>query len=938
MKKQINLSSKAQLLRSALVLLSLVAICAIPFALAQSHGRGTAKPDVTKSARQSIPFATAGAWKTAYELMNGFNKIPSVLIFTVTNTNDNGPGSLRQAITDANIAGGTITFNIPGPGVQTISPLTALPTLTNQIIIDGYTQPGSSVNTNPPGLGDNAVILIQLSGALAPPNTSGLTIHADVCGVRGLIINRFPSNGIIIGSPLGDDNVIGGNFIGTNATGTVALPNGAGGIGVFTGPNNTIGGTTPGARNLISGNIGDGVVLLGANNTVQGNFIGTDVTGSVALGNTQRGVASVSGNLIGGITSAARNIISGNGRGIELLSNNVVQGNFIGTDLTGTIAVPNSNVGVNMDSAANTIGGLTFIPGSPPGNVISGNGIAGLVAVHDAAANVIQGNVIGADITGTQPLGNAAGIYIIDAASCLVGGTVPGTRNIVAFNGIQCDVHDAGVIVSGTDAINNPILGNSIFSNGGLGIDLNIAFDGPCGITDNDNCDADIGANNLQNYPVLTSVTSGGGNTTIQGNLNSAPSTTFRIEFFDNHQCHPSGHGSGETFIGARDVTTNESCTAPIAVSLQVNVEPGHVITATATDPLGNTSEFSACVPVTPGGPTPTPTLSPTGTPGPTATGTPNPTATGTPNPTATGTPSPTPTGTPSSTPTGTPSPTPTGTPSPTPTGTPSPSCTPLTSPTPGSCTTYEAESCNNTLTGSAFVLNCPTCSGGQKVGYVGSNSGTLQFNIIAVAPGNYTMTICYLNGDAVRYALLSVNGGQGTPVSFPSTGSFQTVGSIQRTVTLNTGNNTLLFSNPIVGNWAPDFDRITFNCPPCTAAPHPGFFNGEIALDGGWYYLQFPNGTPFGYYTYLSDQNFIYHIDLGFEYLFDANNANHGIYFYDFASSSFFYTNRSLFPFLYDFRLHAWLYYAPDANNPGRYTHNPRWFYNFATGQWITL
>jgi plastocyanin len=118
----------------------------------------------------------------------------------------------------------------------------------------------------------------------------------------------------------------------------------------------------------------------------------------------------------------------------------------------------------------------------------------------------------------------------------------------------------------------------------------------------------------------------------------------------------------------------------------------------------------------------------------------------------------------------------------------------------------------------------------------------------------------------------------------------------------------------------------------------HPSFFNGETALGGGWYYLQFPNGTPFGYYSYLSDQNFIYHIDLGFEYLLDANDANHGIYFYDFASSSSFYTNPGTFPDLYDFSLNAWLYYLPDFNNPGRYTHNPRWFFNFATGQWITL
>ena len=294
-----------------------------------------------------------------------------------------------------------------------------------------------------------------------------------------------------------------------------------------------------------------------------------------------------------------------------------------------------------------------------------------------------------------------------------------------------------------------------------------------------------------------------------------------------------------------------------------------------------------------------------------------------------------------------------------TPTGTPSPGVTATPScfrPPPGVCVSYEAESTQNTLEGSAIALDCPTCSNGAKISYVGSNDGTLQFNSVGIiASGNYTMTICYLNGDAVRYALLSVNGGPGTPVSFPSTGSFHTVGSIQRTVTLNTGCNTLKFYNPIVGNWAPDFDSIRFNCPDCglptptatptatptstpTSTPHPAFFNGEIALGSGWYYLQFPNGTPFGYYSYLPDQRFIYHIDLGFEYLFDANDANHGIYFYDFTSSSFFYTSPSTFPYLYDFSLNAWLYYAPDVNNPGRYTHNPRWFYNFATGQWITL
>jgi hypothetical protein len=550
----------------------------------------------------------------ADESPNERHKITFPLVFTVTNTNDTGTGSLRQAITDANVAGGTITFNVPGTGVHTISPVTALPTITNAVIIDGYTQSGASQNTNPPGQGDNAVILIELSGAMAPPNSNfrGLSIQANGCGVRGLVINSFQGDAIDVNS---SDNMVQGNFIGTDHTGTVALPNGAsgnGGIVLGFGGNNTIGGTTMGARNLISGNTGDGVVLS-AGNIVQGNFIGTDVTGTLGLGNTQRGISMNNGiNLIGGAITSARNIISGNGRGIDLQNGNrnIVQGNFIGTDLTGTTALPNSNEGVTMSGGEeNTIGGLTSTPGTPPGNLISGNGAAGLnIGVENGT--IIQGNIIGANITGTQPLGNAKGIYIGGRYST-VGGTATGARNIIAFNGISCDVYNAGIIVSGSSAIRNAVLGNSVFSNGGLGIDLTTPFDGPCGITANDTCDTDVGPNNLQNYPVLTSVISGVGSTNIQGSLDAASNTTFRIEFFDNAQCHPSGNGSGQTFIGSTNVMNDGNCNAPINVNLPVNVQAALVITATATDPNNNTSEFSACVTVQGTTPTPTPTPTP---------------------------------------------------------------------------------------------------------------------------------------------------------------------------------------------------------------------------------------------------------------------------------------------------------------------------------------
>ncbi len=169
------------------------------------------------------------------------------------------------------------------------------------------------------------------------------------------------------------------------------------------------------------------------------------------------------------------------------------------------------------------------------------------------------------------------------------------------------------------------------------------------------------------------------------------------------------------------------------------------------------------------------------------------------------------------------------------------------TSSAPAPCPSYEAESSDNTLTGGAVVQSCPTCSGGADVGYVGNNSGTLQFNHVSpITPGTQTVTIWYTNGDAVRYALLSVNGSQGTPLGFPSTGSFQTVGSIQTTITLNAGsNNTLEFYNPIVGSWAPDFDRIEVNCvipPPTDLRPQdlfswssPGVRN--LITDGSRYF-----------------------------------------------------------------------------------------------------
>src|SRR5215475_398330 len=172
--------------------------------------------------------------------------------FVVTNTNNSGPGSLAQAILDANANPGAdlITFNIPGSGVHTISPASPLPTITDPVTIDGYTQPGASANSL--AVGTNAVLQIELSGASAN-SPAGLVISAGNSTIRGLVINRFNFNGIRIQTNGG--NVIAGNYIGTEPTGTASFAKPNNGIGVFINtPNNTIGGSSSADRNVISGN------------------------------------------------------------------------------------------------------------------------------------------------------------------------------------------------------------------------------------------------------------------------------------------------------------------------------------------------------------------------------------------------------------------------------------------------------------------------------------------------------------------------------------------------------------------------------------------------------------------------------------------------------------------------------------------------------------
>jgi parallel beta-helix repeat protein len=403
--------------------------------------------------------------------------------FTITSTNDSGPGSLRDAITAANANRGldTIVFNIPGTGVQTIQPASPLPALTDPAVIDGYTQPGASPNTLTAG--DNAALLIVLNGTNAGPTACGLNLSTGGCTGRGLVINGFGSHGVFLSAE--GSNTITGNFIGTDAAGAVASGNGwaqdAGGIYVAqSSGTNLIGGTTPAARNLISGNP-EGIVLTGSDgNKILGNFVGTDATGSLAIPNTQEAGVLINGgtdNHVGNATPGSGNLIAGNvktnsagwwdgGFGIEVSTDGTIgiEGNLIGTDVTGKIGLGN-HIGGHVRANGGRIAD----------NVISGNGYWGLWL--DGTAFVFQGNFIGTDKDGISPLGNGSVGLWTDATSSLFGGTAPGSGNVFSCNGgygleiCNASGHDnvvqgdfIGTDVAGTNALGQQNEGLAIFS------------------------------------------------------------------------------------------------------------------------------------------------------------------------------------------------------------------------------------------------------------------------------------------------------------------------------------------------------------------------------------------------------------------------------------------------------------------------------------------
>lgn len=505
-------------------------------------------------------------------------------------------GSLRQFLQNSNAIVGinSSQFAIPSTdsgynaatGAFSILPTSALPTVTDAVVLDGTTQSGFSGSP-----------LIEINGQSAGANRDGITISAGNSTVRGLVINRFTANGIKLLT--NGNNVIEGNYLGTDVTGTLDRGNTLAGVLISNSANNQVGGTTAASRNLISGNNADGIQIVGVGSTgnlVQGNSIGTNLGGTASVGNTLNGIwigTGASNNTIGGIPAGAGNLISGNiDDGVEIegstSTGNLIQGNFIGTNAAGSAALGNDTGIVIQESPNNVIGGAA----AGAGNLISGNRNTGILIFGSTATGIgIRGNLIGTDQTGVLGIANSiAGVWITQsgdgvggkgfAVNASIGGIAPGEANTIAFN------IGEGVLISG--GTGHTVRGNSLFANTRLGIDL-----GNAGTAVNDTLDGDNGANGLQNYPVISGASIAPGQITISGTLISKRNDNYVLDFYASPTADPLGNGEGATYLGSTTVSTNTSGTASFASTFAVSVPAGSFISATATDQSGNTSEFS---------------------------------------------------------------------------------------------------------------------------------------------------------------------------------------------------------------------------------------------------------------------------------------------------------------------------------------------------------
>ena len=523
-------------------------------------------------------------------------------VYTVTNTLDSGDGSLRAAITSSNAdtaQANEIDFDITPPGLAVITPLAssgALPTITQAVVINGTTQP--QLDPTAPASGP----LIEIDGSQVGAIPAELTVATNGVTIEGIDFQHLGGAAISLSS-VGSD-VVQGNYIGIDPTGTMSGGNtGQNGI-LVTSASNTIGGTTAAARNVIADfPIGVELATGATFSVVQGNYIGTNAAGTSALTATTPGNGvdtNSSQNTIGGFAAGSGNVISGWQYGINLNNSalNTIVGNFIGTDESGNIGIGNSldgiYVGGSTGSAQNTIGARDPSQGSDAnpvvvGNVISDNARNGITVTEFSPFTRIQGNKIGVGANGAASLGNGNnGILLNGQTSALVGlATLTGNGtntetpfgNVITNNGTKSPLSSpaAGILVSGGS--NNGILTNSIYNNAGLGIQLSRV-------------------SQPTSAPTISSALSGGSQTRIAGTIVEQPLTTYRIQLFAS----TSGKaGNGQTFIDEFDVTTDSSGNGSLDTTIGVAVPVGQYLTATATQNAASnpsTSAFSAPVQV----------------------------------------------------------------------------------------------------------------------------------------------------------------------------------------------------------------------------------------------------------------------------------------------------------------------------------------------------
>jgi hypothetical protein len=482
------------------------------------------------------------------------------------------------------------------------------------------------------GIGDGSNGIAIYSGAKnnrIGTDGNGLSDAAERNVISApLSSEQFPRrSGIVILGVGTDGNVVAGNYIGTDVHGEVALGNGAEGISIAAGAaNNRIGTDGDGRyddheRNVISGNDGTGIWIDADRNIVAGNMIGADCSGHKALPNGGVGVWIGDGqfNRVGtngdGVADDAEgNVISANIYGGVTISGadasgNVVAGNLIGTDIAGTVCLGRGGLEIVAGAHSNLIGtDGNGVADEVEGNVIGGGGISIYGKSPDdqggvyPADNVIAGNFIGTDRSGATPIGNSGAYGVLLWPG--VSGTRIGTNgdglgdaaegNTIAFNG------NAGMLILGDgmspDPIRNSIRGNSIYSNGGLGIDLSPNLVNDCcgdGVTPNDPGDTDAGPNGLQNYPVLDSRSAWSpGRLIIAGQLDSLPNSQFVLDFYANEFVDPAGYAEGQQFLGSIVIRTGGNGRRQFATTLAITQLVGPYVTATATDSSGNTSEF----------------------------------------------------------------------------------------------------------------------------------------------------------------------------------------------------------------------------------------------------------------------------------------------------------------------------------------------------------